>query len=262
MRPMRPVSQATRAPRGHSHFRLAGAWFTCAAVGGLFLQLHAAHAAETNAEPQSSSNGPRREFSAFRLITERNIFNPHRSEPGESRRTESRGPERRVHRDSFSLLGTMSYEKGRFAFFDGSNSDYRKVLQPAESIAGFKIAAVAPTCVKLETTNGQVIDLCVGMQLSKQEEEDWRLSEPAAASTNSSTSETGTNGGASDDVIKRLLQRREQEGVVNALEAAPAPIPIPTPAADPNAPAASPSSGEADDVVKRLLQKREQELNK
>src|SRR5204862_1759165 len=77
--PMRPVNQATRASRGHAHFRLAGAWFICVAVGGLFLQLYAAHAADTNAAPQSSSNGPHREFSAFRLITERNIFNPHRA---------------------------------------------------------------------------------------------------------------------------------------------------------------------------------------
>jgi hypothetical protein len=218
----------------------------------------ASAAAETNAHPSSS----RVDFSAFHLVTERNIFNPQRSERGDNRRSESRAPEKRVRRDSFLLLGTMSYEKGRFAFFDGSNSDYRKVLKPAETIAGFKITAVQPTCVRLETTNGQIIDLCVGMQMSKQEQEDWRVSEPTVSSSSSPSSgtEAAANGGAADDIVKRLLQRREQEGGSTADPAPPA-TPVPAPAATERKEDAS-SNSEADEVLKRLLQKREQELNK
>src|SRR2546421_1583725 len=61
------------------------------------------------------TNAPDRfDYSAFKLITERNIFNSHRS----ARYTAPResGPQARV--DSFALVGTMSYEKGPFAFFD------------------------------------------------------------------------------------------------------------------------------------------------
>ena len=30
-----------------------------------------------------------------------------------------------------TLVGTMTYEKGTFAFFDGSSSEYRKALKRA-----------------------------------------------------------------------------------------------------------------------------------
>jgi hypothetical protein len=43
---------------------------------------------ETNAHPSSS----RVDFSAYHLVTERNIFNPQRSERGDNRRSESRAP--------------------------------------------------------------------------------------------------------------------------------------------------------------------------
>jgi hypothetical protein len=222
--------------------------FACFILICLAGRVPAASSTATNNPSQGSK--PRFEFDAFRLITERNIFNPLRSERGDNRRTTVR-EERRVRRDSFALLGTMSYEKGRFAFFDGSEPDYRKVLQPEQNIAGFKITSVAPTCVKLETTNGQTIDLCVGMQMSKQEEEDWRLSESLGAGSSNATS--GTNGVASDEVTKRLLQRREQEA---------GPAAAPSVAPTTTAPVERPFSGEANEIVRRLLQKREQELNK
>jgi hypothetical protein len=46
--------------------------------------------------------------------------------------------------DVFGLVGTMSYEKGYFAFFDGSSSDYRKATQPSETIADYNVKEVGP----------------------------------------------------------------------------------------------------------------------
>src|ERR1041385_6179537 len=69
---------------------------------------------------QSSNSPSRLHFSSFRIITERNIFNPRRSAryvPTERTRRPS------TRTDSFALVGTMSYEKGFFAFFDGSSSE-------------------------------------------------------------------------------------------------------------------------------------------
>jgi hypothetical protein len=208
--------------------------------------------------PSIGAEGGLLDLSAFRLISERNIFNPNRSIRGDDKTTR-REPERRVRTESFSLLGTMSYEKGRFAFFDGSNSDYRKVLQAAGQIAGFKVTDVAPTCVKLEATNGQSIELCVGMQMSKHEEEDWRLHERAGAdSTSSGNASSGAaNAGESSDLIKRLMERRQSEGAVE-----PTPSPTPAAAATEKKDAGSSSASEPDEIVRRLLQKREQELNK
>src|SRR2546423_3183889 len=87
------------------------------------------------------------DYSSFKLITERNIFNTRRSAqyvPSEPR--ESRRPARS---ESFALAGIMSYDgKGPYAFFEGSSSEYRKVLKPEDSIAGFKLIAVKPSLVK------------------------------------------------------------------------------------------------------------------
>jgi hypothetical protein len=70
----------------------------------------------------------------------------------------------------------MKYEKGLFAFFDGTRSDYRKVLKQDDTIAGFKITSIEPSHVKLASATNEV-ELAVGKQLRREEEGEWRLSE-------------------------------------------------------------------------------------
>lgn len=234
-------------------------------ITGVWLALaHGALAAETNSPAPAASS--RTDYVSFRMIAERNIFNPHRRKGVPNRpppqRTE---PERIVRSDRFALLGTMSYEKGRYAFFDGSSSEFRKVAKPEDTIAGFKIAEVAPTCVKLVLTNGQLLELCVGMQMKKSEDQDWQLAGKADAaegtsrrSSSSSSSSSATSGPESEDVLKRLLEKRAQEGApAEAVAATPAPAKV-----EEVKPAAAAAPGESDEVLKRLLQKREQEQNK
>lgn len=174
---------------------------------------------------------------AFRIIVERNIFNPNRSPRRDySRRDRDRERESRPARtESFGLLGIMAYEKGRFAFFDGSSSDYRKVLEPTQTIAGYTVMAVLPNAVTLLATNGDHVQLAVGMQMRRREDEPWRLGErgpieraESSSSTSSNSAPTGTASGtevssnstagaatsgsdAEDEVLKRMLQKREEE---------------------------------------------------
>lgn len=201
---------------------------------------------------------PRGDFVAFKIVAERNIFNPHRSKRAGDRPPPRTEPEKRVKMDRFALLGTMSYEKGRYAFFDGSSSDFRKVAKPEDSIAGFKITEVAPTCVKLMLTNGTLLELCVGMQMKRSDDADWQLAgradESNGSSSSGSSSSSGTSTPESEDVLKRLLQRREQDGASTAA--------APVEGAKPEEPKAAAAPGEADEVLRKLLQKREQELNK
>ena len=216
------------------------------------------------------------DFKSFSIVAERNIFNPNRSARGEPARPPRSESEKRVRTDFLSLLGTLSYEKGRFAFFEGSSSDFKKVVQPDERIAGFKVASVAPNCVRLEGANGEKFDLCVGMRMSRREEEAWRVVEAPGEPSGSSPREPGSSGagsagGAEDDVIRKMMQRREQEaggGAANdagkgsgggGAEAPASPAATP---AEPGPAKASGTSAEADEIVKKLLQKREQELNK
>jgi len=174
------------------------------------------------ATAQETNSASRLDYTAFRIIAERNIFNQNRSR-GSGRNGSRSRQDRRVRTDAFALRGTMSYEKGRFAFFDGTTSDYRKAVQADDTIAGFKVAAVGSDSVKLES-KGKQIQLQVGMQMKKQEQGDWEVASGAEiidlivsastgdtnSTTNAQANSSGPSGGKSD-ILKRLMQKREQE---------------------------------------------------
>lgn len=162
------------------------------------------------AEASAATNSPSSlDFSAFRLITERNIFDPNRM-------ARSGPPVQAKTVDAFSLVGTMSYSKGDFAFFDGTSADYKKVLKPSETIAGYTVLAILPDSVKLTQDNKQ-INLPVGAQLRRQDDGTWvevAGAETYAAGSNSSSSNSqpssASNGGESE-ILKRLMLRREKD---------------------------------------------------
>jgi hypothetical protein len=172
------------------------------------------------ARAQSTNTPSRLDYQSFKLITDRNIFDPDRS-PRSARNPRS-DPRRPARVESFSLVGTLSYEKGTFAFFDGSSSEYRKALKCADTIAGYKVCEITANRVKLEA-NGQQIELPVGAQMRRQDDDDWALSESGGSSAStastlasndkaeSSSSSTSGSDGEENDVLKRLLQKRQQE---------------------------------------------------
>jgi hypothetical protein len=160
--------------------------------------------ASTNGTPSG------RDYSAFRLIADRNIFDPNRS-PRDHRSTEKPKTS-----DSFTLVGTMSYEKGIFAFFDGTSSDYKKVLKPQESIAGYKVASISSDAIKL-ARDTNVLELRVGTQMRRRDDGSWEqiASSASYASSTSSSSSSSTDavssGGAESDTLRKLRERREKE---------------------------------------------------
>ena len=76
--------------------------------------------------------------------------------------------------DSLTLVGTMSYEKGTFAFFDGTSSEYKKALKLTDAIAGYKVTNIAPNGVKLASGTNE-LELSVGAQLRREEDGPWLL---------------------------------------------------------------------------------------
>jgi len=160
------------------------------------------------------------DLNSFKLISERNIFNPNRY-PSHGSRT----PQHVTKVDSFTLLGTMSYEKGRFAFFDGSGYEYHKTLKPADTIAGYRIADIGPYGVKLLAASNQVINLSVGMQMRRVDGGPWGLltrAEPVASSSSGTNgtpatlpadiaAKAATMSGSEGDALKRLMMRRLKE---------------------------------------------------
>jgi hypothetical protein len=170
-------------------------------------------AMDSNSAPlPSGTSAP--DYAAFRIITDRNIFDPNRSPRRPS------GPREKPKTvETFSLVGIMSYEKGSFAFFDGSSSSYQKVLKPNDTIAGYKLKGIGVNSVKLLSGTNEV-EMSVGARMRREEEGEWSLSNAtgtytaataAAADSTKTTTTDASASGAESDVIKRLMQKREQE---------------------------------------------------
>jgi hypothetical protein len=151
------------------------------------------------------------DFQSFHLIQQRNIFNP-------NRRRDSRGDKAPAPRpDWFTLKGIMSYEDQNVAFFDGSSSSYRKAAKIGDNIAGYKVAEITNTGVKLAASGNQTLNLHLQSQMRRQPGGPWSLiaqvdpskeADPAAVSDETPAS---TSGGAVDDARARLMKKREQE---------------------------------------------------
>lgn len=149
------------------------------------------------------------DYAAFKLVTERNIFDPNRvpHHPGVQPVVKTV--------ESFGLVGIMSYEKGTFAFFDGNSSQYTKAVKLNDTIAGYKVSKIDPNSVSLIAGTNQV-ELQVGMQLRHQENGGWV---PSAASeiyaptpTASTTARADTTSSSADnDILERLRKKRKQE---------------------------------------------------
>jgi hypothetical protein len=189
----------------------------------MFLSLVIApFAAETTNQTRKAGVPSRYDYQSFKIIPERNIFNPNRS--ARSTRNDKE-PEKPKKVESFALRGTMSYEKGTFAFFEGSSSEFRKALSPNQTIAGYTITAIEPNSVKLEHGSNKV-EIAVGQQMRREDEGEWTVSQAdrsiassANSKSSSSSSETsGTNSSAAtsgkDDenpILRKLRLKREQE---------------------------------------------------
>jgi hypothetical protein len=177
----------------------------------------------------SGTNGPASlDYSAFRDIARLNIFDPNRVASGPA-------PVRAPSAEFFGLVGTIRYEKGTFAFFTGSGSQYEKELKVSDSIAGYKLVNIATDSVKLLlSTNGLAADsvkldgaaseveMRMGQQMRREANGPWQLSSGSSSYAASSSftpiagsESTGTNsaaaGGPESEILKRLMQRRDRE---------------------------------------------------
>lgn len=158
------------------------------------------------------------DFQAFKIISERNIFDKNRqpqSPDRRSRSTEARPP--RV--ETFHLAGTLIHEDGSYAFFNGSDSKYRTVLTPGRTIANFTVAEISQTSVKLKAGD-HLVELDLGLQMRKQGDAPWELilkPTPGEKSTSTTSTDAGSTdadssaSGEDDPVLRKLMERRRQE---------------------------------------------------
>ena len=203
----RQPSQPPRSWTGLMRFdRTAWAWMLLLLLQGMFV-----HAQATNSVPRPTSRAPSGpDFSSFKILTERNIFDPNRS--GRSARG-SATPVKQPKVETFTLVGVLTSEKGRVAFFDGSSPDYKKVVNVASTIAQYKVKEIAANYVKLDL-DGKEIKLAVGMQMRREDAGEWRPMAGPVASLLPNPTASGESAGSADednDVLRKLMQKREQE---------------------------------------------------
>lgn len=231
--------------------RFAAVCFASGMSLGWCLPLAAAEQGGTNSAASTHSSAPttppaRVDYSTFKVVTERNIFNAGRSGRAPMPGGETRRPARV---DSFGLVGTMEYERGPVAFFDGSNSEYRKALRPNSTnctIAGWKLTAASFQGVKLQADTN-VVELKVGMSLRREEDGPWVTSTSTDFTSSSSESgfassrDSGRDSGRSygRDSGRDYRSRGSSSGSTT--------------------PTSAPSSAEVSDALKRLMERRAKE---
>ena len=108
-------------------------------------------------------------LASFKLIQERNIFDPDRRRPREMRRETPVAPPRE---ESFTLLGTMSYGERIMAFFEGTQRDWSGAVELGNEVAGHTLKEVGFDNVLLEL-KGEILALQVGAGRSKRGDADW-----------------------------------------------------------------------------------------
>ncbi|MEW6237852.1 MAG: hypothetical protein AB1656_20895 [Candidatus Omnitrophota bacterium] len=191
------------------------------AIGVLLIGL--AGASVFSVWPEEKPAAAQPSFDSYRMIWDKNIFNPNRRAMRNA--VEAPRPAAPPPEDRISLSGTMIFEEGSFAFFDGSQSDYRRVAKLGDEFAGFRIAAIETEGVILMRENEQ-LDLPVGKSLIEREKGKWEVGDGmrsdegrrpdsnrsdnrAETAAETRAAETSDKGG--EDVLAKLRQRRSQE---------------------------------------------------
>ncbi len=275
-------------------------WLIVAAAPAGF----AATTASTNAPAAAPAAAPANptDISAFKIISDRNIFNPNRYTRTVRTNDRPRVVTPQSHVEHVALVGTMTYQKGQLAFFDGTSSDVRKPLKVSDTVAGYRLVAIYPDRVKLGV-GASHFDLAVGKELRRADGGNWSIADQPestasySSSSSSSSSErsgrgsgrnySGRNGGSSSRETAGAATNAPPAGAQNEEVMfdesgdfpAPqtrvsqeiiriAPGPGATPPAEPGAAVSAPPAaaeapgGEVNPVLLRLMQQRQQEENR
>jgi hypothetical protein len=116
--------------------------------------------------------------SGFTIIETRNIFDASRlpriirTNRTEVVRLPPPPPQPQI--ESITCVGTMNYEKGPYAFFEGSRAAYEQVLRVSNRIAGLTVTGIEPQGVRV-TTGSNELSVPVGGQLTQERGGPWRV---------------------------------------------------------------------------------------
>ncbi len=164
-----------------------------------------------SADPQNASG-----FDAFRNVKLKNIFDPTRRGMRSDSSTSSTSTESVKRGRSLSLTGTMVTEGRALAFFGGSAAEGNRVVASGDSVAGYKLSAIAATQVALEREGKQLV-LQVGRQFTFEADGATGAAEPIVERAPEPAAETtgvpSLPGVSSDkaDILRKMMERRAKE---------------------------------------------------
>ena len=164
-------------------------------------------------------------YNAFKVVKTRNIFDPNRRPVREAPPPRSSEP-RRPRSSSFTLTGTMVREGRSLAFFNGTRSEFSKVIAIGDAVANYKITAIEPGQVELDR-DGKKLTLQIGKPFQIEsvpgappepdEPEEAAPTEGADgtkttdASAPPSASAPPAGGDAKGEILRKMMERRAKE---------------------------------------------------
>lgn len=175
-------------------------------------------------QPRPATSTP--DYDQFRLIEQRNIFDPNR------RRATARAPEppRREERpprtDTIALTGTIVYDHKAFAFVSSSQPEYRGVFSPGDRVGGLTILSIDSHGITLEGAESPPLRVPVGQGLQRTGDRPWAISAVTSAALASSSNlerpgsgstaspaapPTAGGSGEMSEIMRRLMERRRAQ---------------------------------------------------
>ena len=187
---------------------LAGVAVIAASVDAKAPAANAAAPVPASAKPAPTA--AKGSFEPFRLIGDRNIFDPNRrSRSARSAANEPAAPTG----DTIAFVGTMDYDQGIYAFFDSADARYRQVLPAGGKLAEFVVKHVGPRSVDL-TRDGKVTTLQITQQLHRPDGGAWTVTGASPAPTVSAATEGDAAPAIpadASDILKRLMEQRQKQ---------------------------------------------------
>jgi hypothetical protein len=186
------------------------------ALGALFLIASATPVFGADSGPAEPPPVTVRAFDDFKLITQRNIFDTTRR-PAAAQRPATSPVETPppVRTQEFTLTGTLVYDDGAVAFFNGNEADFRKALRQDQTIGGLAIRAIRQNQVTLELDGSEWL-VNIGTRLVRKGDEAWTVAAPSESESASPRSRTATRAEPEEDpeldeILQKLMQQRNQE---------------------------------------------------
>jgi Ni,Fe-hydrogenase III small subunit len=166
---------------------------------------------------------PAQGFDAYRIVVQRNIFDPERQPIATGGAVQARVVEPPPKASDYIILTGVMVDNGKaLAFFSGSQPAYDKVTEVNGDIAGAKVTKIAPGGIEVARA-GRKIVVAVGQTVPFDDSAPGAPPADATLASAAAPAMTGTTGAADlppatpplpgnlTEVMRRMMERREHE---------------------------------------------------